>query len=90
MIEIPKPIEVKALPGYKIRLSFADGSTGEVDLNHLKGLHAFEIWNEPGAFEKVFIADNGRCIAWNDVLELCPNALYLDVVKKTYQEYASH
>jgi hypothetical protein len=88
MIDMPKPIEVKALPGYKIWLRFSDSSSGEVDLKHLKKMDAFKVWNDAGNFEKVFIADNGRCIAWNDELELCPNALYLDVIKKTYEEYA--
>jgi hypothetical protein len=90
MTEMPIPIEVKALADYQIWLRYADGTSGKVDLNHLRKLEAFKIWNETGAFEKVFIADDGRCIAWNEVLELCPNALYLDVINKTYEEYATH
>ena len=90
MTEIPVPTEVKAMPGYKIWLAYSDGKSGEVDLNHLRNLAAFKIWNEAGVFEKVFIADSGRCIAWNDELELCPHALYLDVINKTYEEYATH
>jgi len=88
MTEIPAPVKVKALSNYKIGLSFSDGTNGEVDLSHLKKNEAFKVWNEPGVFEKVFIAEGGRCVAWNDVLELCPNALYLEVIKKTYEEYA--
>ena len=39
-----KPIDVKALPGYKIWVRFADGTEGEADLSHLAGRGVFALW----------------------------------------------
>ncbi|MCX6198520.1 MAG: DUF2442 domain-containing protein [Bacteroidetes bacterium] len=90
MNNFPKPIEVKALPDYRIWVSFTDGQSGEVSLMNLKGKGVFNAWDKNDLFSKVFVADNGRCIAWNEELEICPNSLYLDLIGKTFEEYASH
>jgi hypothetical protein len=86
----PTPTEVKALPGYKIWVRYTDGKSGEIDLSDLKGKGVFIAWDKENLFEKVFVADNGRCIAWNEELEICPNSLYLDLIGKTFEEYAAH
>jgi hypothetical protein len=90
MNNFPKPLEVKALPDYKIWVRYEDGISGEVDLGHLKGKGVFKAWEENDLFQKVFVADRGRCIAWNEELEICPNAVYLDLIGKTFEEYAAH
>lgn len=41
-----KPIQVKALPNYKLWLKYADGVEGEVDLAHLAGKGVFALWND--------------------------------------------
>ena len=90
MNNFPKPIEVKPLPNYKIWVSFSDGKSGELNLIDLKGKGVFKAWDENGLFDKVFVAERGRCIAWNDELEICPNAAYLDLIGKTFEQYAAH
>lgn len=84
-----KPIEVKALPDYRLWIRYADGAAGEVDLSHLAGRGVFSLWNEAGAFERVFIGDGGA-IAWNEVVELCPDALYMQVTAKTPEQVFPH
>ena len=77
-----RPVEVEAREGYRLWLRYEDGVSGEVDLSGLAGCGVFEAWREPGLFERVSIADH-RAIAWNDDLELCPDALYLELTGKT-------
>lgn len=36
-----KPVEVKALPNYKLWVKYSDGVQGEVDLSHLVGRVSF-------------------------------------------------
>lgn len=80
-----KPVKVTAVPGYKIRIRYADGVEGEVDLSHLVGRGVFSLWNEPGTFENVSIGSSGE-IKWNDEVELCPDSLYLEICGKSPEE----
>ncbi|MCP4402824.1 MAG: DUF2442 domain-containing protein [bacterium] len=80
-----KPLKVKALQGYKLWLEYSDGVKGEVDLSYLAGKGVFSIWNDYKVFEKVYIGENGE-IAWNEELDLCPDALYLKITGKTPEE----
>ena len=80
-----KPVAVKALPGYRLWLRYADGVEGEVDLSHLAGCGVFAAWDNYQVFEKVHIGAGGA-IAWNDDIDLCPDALYLRLTGKTPEE----
>jgi Protein of unknown function (DUF2442) len=76
-----KPIEVRALPGYKIHVRYADGVSGEVDLSHLVGKGVFSLWSDPRQFARVHIGPAGA-IVWNEDVDLCPDSLYLQVTGK--------
>ena len=80
-----KPIEVKALPKYRLWLRYSDGSEGEVDLSDLAGKGVFKLWNDYRTFENVHIGEH-REIAWNDEVDLCPDAMYLRLIGKTPDE----
>ena len=80
-----RPTEVEARKGYRLWLRYSDGVSGEVDLSHLVGRGVFAAWKEPGYFEKVHIAPH-RAIAWDDELELCSDALYLQLTGKSVAE----
>jgi hypothetical protein len=73
-----RPVAVKPLHGFKLWLRYADGAEGEVDLSDLAGRGVFELWNQPGAFERVHISAHGS-VAWTDEIEVCPDALYLEL-----------
>ena len=62
--------------GYRLFLRYADGAEGEVDLADYARRGVFQRWEEPGVFERVHLTDSGA-VAWDDQLELCPDALYL-------------
>jgi len=77
-----KPIEVKALPGYRLYLRYADGVEGEIDLSHLVGKGVFALWSDPKTFEHATIGTSGQ-ICWGDRVDLCPDAIYLQITGKS-------
>jgi hypothetical protein len=64
-----KPVEVKALPEYRLWLRYSNGAEGEVDLFDLAGKDFFKLWNDYSAFEDVHIGEHGE-IAWRDDIDL--------------------
>ena len=69
-------------------IRYSDGTAGELDLSHLAGRGVFTTWIEPGYFERVHIAPH-RAIAWDGSLELCPDALYMELTGKSFDELPS-
>jgi hypothetical protein len=80
-----RPVEVNALPGYRLYVRYADGVAGEVDLSNLVGQGVFVAWNDPTVFEQVSIGPSGE-IRWSDQIDLCPDAIYLQITGKTPEE----
>ena len=80
-----RPIEVEPRPGYRIWLRYSDGASGEIDLSCLAGQGVFRIWNDQPCFEAVYIAPGGG-IAWEEDIEICPDALYLKLTGKSVAE----
>ena len=58
---------------------------GEVDLSHLAGRGVFAAWDDRTFFEAVRLEDHGA-VAWGEELELCPDALYMQLVGKSVAE----
>lgn len=80
-----RPVEVQAREGHRIWLRYEDSVSGEVDLSRFAGRGVFVAWDESGIFERVHIADH-RAIAWNDDLELCADALYMELTGKSLEQ----
>lgn len=80
-----QPINVKSLGRYRIWIKYSDGASGEVDLSDVAGRGVFTAWDEPGCFDQVYVAPH-RAIAWNDDIELCPDALYLELTGKSVSD----
>ncbi len=76
-----KLLDVRALSGYKLRLRYADGAEGDVDLSEFAGRGVFKLWDNRGAFERAHIGEFGQ-VAWNDEVEMCADALYLRLTGK--------
>lgn len=77
----------EAIPqeGYKLFLRFENGLTGDVNLSKLAGRGVFAQWQQPGVFKKVRVTEAGA-IEWPGELDLCPDALYMQVTGKTPEE----
>jgi hypothetical protein len=80
-----KPIHVEALGDFRIRIGFADGTEGVVDLRRFAHRRVFRIWDEPGAFERVSIGPSGE-IQWSGDVAICSDALYLTITGKAIEE----
>lgn len=80
-----RPVEVKPRDGFRIWLRYSDGATGEVDLSDVAGQGVFKPWQESGFFARVHITPH-RSIAWNNDIELCPDALYMEITGKSWSE----
>ena len=80
-----RPTEVEPREGYRLWLRYSDGVAGEIDLSYLAGRGVFKAWNIPGGFETVRIAPAGG-IAWGEDVELCPDALYMQLTGKSVAE----
>ena len=60
-------------------------SVGEIDLSDMAGKGVFALWHDPGEFAKVHIGP-GNAISWNDQVEICPDATYLEMTGKSPDE----
>ncbi|MCY4379710.1 MAG: DUF2442 domain-containing protein [Candidatus Dadabacteria bacterium] len=80
--------EIEPRDGYRIWLSYSDGTAGEINLSHLAGHGVFKAWNDRKCFEMVRITPYGA-IAWGDDIELCPDALYMRLTGKSIAEMAN-
>jgi hypothetical protein len=78
-------IEVRPLPGYRLHLKYADGVAGDVDLSSLVGKGVFHLWNDPELFQRVSIGSGGE-LRWSDEVDLCADALYMQITGKTPEE----
>lgn len=76
-----KITQVESLKNYNLRLKFADGTAGTVDLTDLVGKGVFALWNDYGAFENVSVGESGQ-LRWGDEVDLCPDWLYLRLTGK--------
>ena len=80
-----RPTIVEPREGYRLWIKFSDGTAGVVDLAHLAGRGVFEAWLSRSYFESVHIALDGG-VAWGQEIELCPDALYLQLTGKPVSE----
>ena len=80
-----KPVEVRALDGYRLWLRYADDTEGEVDLSHLAGKGVFKVWADRDIFAAVQIGASGA-LEWPGDIDLCPDARYLRLSGRTPEE----
>ena len=80
-----RPVNITALPGYKIRVDYADGVGGIVDLSDSVGRGVFAPLRDEAFFKQVHVGDHGQ-IAWTDEIEICPDAAYLEITGKISRE----
>jgi hypothetical protein len=75
----------KVLNGFRLDLTFDDGTRGIVDLSDLAGKGVFALWMNRSAFEDIRIGSSGE-LAWGETIDLCPNSLYLRATGKNPEE----
>ena len=83
-----RPIEVIPQSDYRIWIRYSDGVSGEVDLSYLAGRGVFKAWNERAVFKSVQIASGGAIVCCDDI-DLCPDAIYMQLAGKCVEELMS-
>lgn len=68
-------VSVKALSGYRLRVAFADGVQGEVNLSGRLFGPVFEPLRDPGLFQQAGIDEFG-VVCWPNGADLAPDALH--------------
>lgn len=87
--DIPILINAKALTNYKLQVKFNDGLEGVIDLSSWVGRGVFSYWNDSKNFEN-FKITNDKKIEWNERIDMDPDSFYLDIIGKTYEQYANN
>ena len=80
-----RPVEVKALPNFRIWLRYDDGTTGDVDLSDLVGRGVFNAWHDPRFFNSVTLGSHGAIESGSDI-DICPDAMYLRLTGKAPED----
>ncbi|MCA9263131.1 MAG: DUF2442 domain-containing protein [Planctomycetales bacterium] len=80
-----KLLHVLAQEGYRLHLEYDDGMIGDVDVSHLIGKGVFKALADAAVFESVGVGEHGE-VRWTDDLELCADALYLQLTGKPVEE----
>ena len=88
MAEEVSPTLVVPLEGYRIRLRYSDGVEGEVDLSRLAGSGVFAAWDDRAVFESARVDSHGAVI-WDEGVELCGDALYMQLTGKAARDRLS-
>jgi uncharacterized protein DUF2442 len=80
-----RPNRITALPGYRIEVSFPDGTGGVIDLSDSVGKGVFAPLQDEAFFKTVHVGKFGQ-IAWSEDIEICSDAAYLEIKDKSSRE----
>lgn len=80
-----KITDAKPVGRFQVFLRFDNGASGMVDLSHFAGRGVFEVWSREGVFEQLSVSTAGA-LQWPGDLDLCPDSLYLQMVRKSAPE----
>ncbi len=76
---------IEALPDYRLKLRFDDGVEGVVYLSAEVGKGVFAAWKDVEHFKRVRIGEFDGPV-WDGEIDLCADALYLEVTGMTVEE----
>lgn len=76
-------VDVRPLPGHRLKVRFVDGTEGEVDASRLilgPDAGVFQALRDPKLFAQVGL-DHGA-VTWSGNLDLAPDAMYDEIKAK--------
>ncbi|MDE3091983.1 MAG: DUF2442 domain-containing protein [Chloroflexota bacterium] len=77
MYEWVDVVDVQVLDGYKVHLTFQDGTTGIVDLEpHLQGPVFEPLRDDRQLFQSVRVDPEAGTIVWPNGADIAPDTLY--------------
>lgn len=71
-------LSVKALPGYRLEVEFADGTRGVLDYSQALWGPMFEPLKDPQRFAEVGLDEFG-VVCWPNGADLAPDAMYEEI-----------
>jgi len=77
-------IAVTATERYVIRVRFADGMEGTIDLSQMIGQGVFTQLADADAFAQVYVDAVTHTVAWPQGIDLCPDTLYEDICSRQH------
>lgn len=77
-IALRKIVDYKVKEPYKIWLKYDDGIEGVIDLGDLAGVGVFKVWDDLKFFAQMKV-ERGRRVYWSEDLDLCSDALYIEL-----------
>ena len=81
MSPVEKLVDVTAVDvigDYRLRLTFQDGTVGDVDFSHREWHGVFEPLRDSSYFARVEVDVEAGTIAWPDGLDMAPEPLYAE------------
>ena len=73
-------VSAKYLEGYRLAVTFSDGTSGVVDLaRHIRAGGVFARLNDVNAFKQFMINPDFGTICWGEDLDIAPETLYYEV-----------
>jgi hypothetical protein len=77
---IPRLVSVEHVEGYRVRVTFEDGTAGDIDLEPELWGEVFEPLRNPEAFRSFTFDEALNTITWPTGADLAPEFLYDSVV----------
>jgi Protein of unknown function (DUF2442) len=78
MEELVDVTDVEVTGEYRLRLTFADGTAGDVDFTGRTWSGVFEPLRDPEYFARVAVDPDAGTIGWPDGLDMAPEPLYAE------------
>lgn len=69
---------VEVIGDYRLRLTFEDGTVGDVDFSGRDWRGVFEALRDPEYFARVTVDPEAGTITWPDGLDMAPEPLYAE------------
>ena len=86
-LEFPNLFYVVPLENYAILLFYDDNISGKIELIHLLNKGVFKKWDNLEFFNNVKLNLENGAIVWGNTIEICPNAMYLKLIGKNFEEW---
>lgn len=74
--------EARALPGYRLEVTFADGLRGVVDLSDVPHRGVFAPWADTAFFASVSVDPVTGTACWPNGADVAPDAMYKEVKRR--------
>ena len=78
MEELVDVTAVEVIGDYRLRLTFQDGSVGDVDFSGREWHGVFEPLRDPSYFARVEVDAEAGTIAWPDGIDMAPEPLHAE------------